>query len=294
MYNYNNNYNSSSYGYRVRPGFDKSTAVSQIIIANVGAFFIFLMAPRFVTNYFGLKPAWTLSKLFLWQPLTYMFVHGGFWHIFINMFILWMFGKELETIWGKKEFFKYYFITGIGSGLITLIFSLGSPIPVVGASGAIYGLLVAFGMMFPSRKIYLWFLFPIEAKYLVIIMGLITFFSTLTGQSGGISHLTHLGGLLIGFLYMYFKGVDIKIPSLNIPKINIKFKNPFKKIIRKVDKDESKTAGIDKYDTDNTLRERMNEILDKINKHGYESLTKQEKQTLYLASQYFSKKNKDN
>ncbi|MCF7740648.1 MAG: rhomboid family intramembrane serine protease [Candidatus Marinimicrobia bacterium] len=293
MYNYRDN--SHSYGYRVRPGFDKESAVTQLIIANAIAFLVFLLAPRFITNFLGLKPVWTWGRFFIWQPATYMFIHGGFWHIFINMFILWMFGKEIETIWGKKEFLKYYFITGIGSGLITLIFSWNSPIPVVGASGAIYGLLVAFGMMFPSRRIYLWFLFPIQAKYLVIIMGVVTFFSTFSGQQSNVSHLTHLGGLLIGFLYMYFKGVDINIPTLNIPKINIKFKNPFRKIIRKVDKEESRSeTTTEEFDTDLTLKEQMDEILDKINREGYENLTKQEKQTLYLASQYFAKKNKEN
>src|SRR6056297_131549 len=247
MYNRNN---SHSYGYRVRPGFDKESAVTQIIIANAIAFVIFLMAPRLITNFLGLKPVWTWGRFFIWQPVTYMFVHGGFWHIFINMFILWMFGKELETIWGKKEFLKYYFITGVGSGLITLIFSLNSSIPVVGASGAIYGLLVAFGMMFPNRNIYLWFLIPIKAKYLVIIMGLVTFFSTFSGQRSNVSHLTHLGGLLIGFLYMYFKGVDINLPSINIPKVNIKFKNPFRKIIKKVNKNESNSSHLDQYESD--------------------------------------------
>ena len=294
MRNFNRNYNSGGYGYRVRPGFDKNTAVSQLIIANVAVFFLFMLAPRIITHYFGLVPVWTWGRLFIWQPVTYMFVHGGFWHIFINMFILWMFGKELETIWGKKEFLKYYFVTGIGSGLITLIFSLTSQIPVVGASGAIYGLLVAFGMMFPNRNIYLWFLIPIKAKYLVVIMGLVTFFSTFSGQQSNVSHLTHLGGLLIGFLYMYFKGVDINIPSINIPKLNIKFKNPFNKIIKKVDKQESGSIDRDKYESDETLKERMNEILDKINREGYESLTQQEKQTLYLASHYFADKNKEN
>ena len=96
---------------------------------------------------FGLstKTIWPL----IWQPITYMFMHGGVWHVAINMFVLWMFGTELETIWGKKEFLKYYFVTGIGAGMIWLFFNIGgSDAILIGASGAVYGILMAYGLMF--------------------------------------------------------------------------------------------------------------------------------------------------
>ena len=295
--------------YRPDPSFNKRTAVSKIIIANIAVFvgmifLSFIADLRVITPILGLVPKWTWSRFFVWQPVTYMFVHGGFWHIFWNMFILWMFGRELESIWGKKEFYKYYFVTGIGSGIITLLFSLNSTIPVVGASGAIYGLLIAFGLMFPSRRIYLWFLIPIQAKYLVLILGAITFFSTFSGQTSNVSHLTHLGGLIIGFIYLKYYGMDLKTPSLNIP-FNIK--NPFKNMKNKFSieiKDSADNFPEDtpkenlkkhtKYKSDETFRERMNEILDKINREGYDNLTEKEKRTLYLASKYFSDENKKN
>jgi hypothetical protein len=197
-----------------------------------------------------------------------------------------MFGTEIESYWGKKEFYKYYFLTGVGSGIITFIFSLNSSIPVVGASGAIYGVLVAFALLFPERRIYLYFLIPIKAKYFVLIMGIITFFSSFSLGVSQISHLTHLGGLVIGYLYLrrkrIFSNINMRIPKIRVP-------NPFKKIIRKVEK-KPKPPKHTSYDTDKTMREEIDRLLDKINSEGYESLSEQEKQTLVLASEYFAKK----
>lgn len=153
-------------------------AIRDIIIANVAVFLIMLIfqAQRFFSFNFGLVPHLVLTKGYVWQLFTYMFIHGGFGHIFWNMFVLWMFGMEIENYWGRREFFKFYTIVGVGSGLITLLFSANSNIPVVGASGAIYGVLVAFAMLFPNRYIYFYFLIPIKAKYFVAIMVIITFF----------------------------------------------------------------------------------------------------------------------
>ena len=90
----------------------------------------------------------------IWQPLTYLFLHGGIWHVLINMFVLWMFGTEMESVWGSKKFLQYYLITGVGSGLIWLLFNYGNNYSVlIGASGAIYGILLAYGLMFPNRKV---------------------------------------------------------------------------------------------------------------------------------------------
>ena len=99
----------------------------------------------------------------IWQPITYMFIHGDFFHVFMNMFVLWMFGSEMESIWGRKQFLKYYFITGIGSGLIWLLFNINNPYSLlIGASGAIYGILLAYGLMFPNRKVLIYFLLNIS------------------------------------------------------------------------------------------------------------------------------------
>ena len=169
-----NNYNQNYTGYNqqyIRPRIFTG-AVKNIIIANLVVFLFMTLfqTERFFLYYFGLVPQFVWGRGFVWQLFTYMFIHGGFGHIFMNMFVLWMFGSEIENTLGKREFYKFYFITGIGSGLITLLFSLNSTIPVVGASGAIYAILVAFAMMYPNRLIYFYFLIPIKAKYFVLIM----------------------------------------------------------------------------------------------------------------------------
>jgi len=289
-YRYQNNS-----GYHMRPRLLRG-AIREIIIANAVIFLIMILfgLQRSFSVYFGLVPRLIWSKGFIWQLVTYMFIHGGFGHIFFNMFALWMFGMELENHWGKREFYRYYFITGIGSGLITFLFSWNSSIPVVGASGAIYAVLLAFGLMYPERPIYLYFLFPIKAKYLVLIMGALTFFFALSPGGSAISHLTHLGGLVIGFVYLRRHRL-LRELNLNIRWPRIKLRNPFRNFIRRVPKDEEqqKDEFRERYDTDQTMREEVDRILDKINQKGYDSLSEEEKRTLYLASRYFAEKEKN-
>lgn len=286
MRNYNYQKHSGFSNQFIRPRLFRG-AIKNIIIANIVVFiFMFLFQSERFFLYLGLVPKFVWSRGFVWQLFTYMFIHGGFGHIFWNMLILWMFGTEIESHWGKKEFYKYYFLTGVGSGIITFIFSLNSSIPVVGASGAIYGVLVAFALLFPERRIYLYFLIPIKAKYFVLIMGVITFFSSFSPGVSQISHLTHLGGLVIGYLYLrrkrIFADINLRMPKIKIPA-------PFKNIIRKVDKP-SKPPTHTGYDTDKTMQEEIDRLLDKINREGYENLSEQERQTLILASEYFAKK----
>jgi membrane associated rhomboid family serine protease len=171
---------------------------------------------RMMVVYLGLLPGLVWHEFYLWQLLTYMFLHGGFFHILFNLLALWMFGGELENLWGSRRFLFYFFFCGIGAGIITVLCTvILTPqyqfIPVIGASGAIYGILLAFGWLFPNRLIYVYFLFPIPAKYFVIIFGLIEFFSSIGGAGGGVSHLTHLGGLLFGILYMLYPTVRQKL-----------------------------------------------------------------------------------
>ena len=135
----------------------------------------------------------------------------GISHILFNLLALWMFGGELENHWGSRKFLFYFFFCGIGAGLCTVIFTPYQMVPVIGASGAIYGILLAFGWLFPNRPIYIYFLFPIPAKYMVILYGLIELFASMEGTGGGIAHLTHLGGLLFGLLYMTYPIVRQKI-----------------------------------------------------------------------------------
>jgi membrane associated rhomboid family serine protease len=157
----------------------------------------------------GLVPMWVVREKRVWQLATYMFIHAGMFHIIFNMLALWMFGAELERIWGTRFFLKFYFITGIGAGILTVLLSL-MPFAVaqqlyasdiVGASGAIYGLLLAYALYFPDRKIYYMMLFPIPARVFVLIMGAVAFLSSLS-ESGGVANATHLGGLLVAWVYL--------------------------------------------------------------------------------------------
>jgi len=180
-----------------------------LIGANVLIFFAQALKPVLTTT-FGLEPFAVIEHFWIWQLGTYMFLHGGVFHILFNMLALWMFGAELERIWGTRYFLKFYFVTGIGAGILTVLFSLlpfgvsqqvyGSD--VIGASGAIYGLLLAYALYFPDRPIYMYLVFPIPAKYFVILYGAISLFMAVSGGGGGVAHFAHLGGLLVGYLYL--------------------------------------------------------------------------------------------
>jgi membrane associated rhomboid family serine protease len=174
----------------------------------VAAFLVALIVPA-ATLSLGLRPADVVERLSFWQPLTYMFLHGGIFHILFNMLALWMFGVELERMWGTRYFTRFYFVTGVGAALTTLVLSF-TPVPfaeqlyyslTIGASGAVYGILLAYALYFPHRPIYMYFVFPIPAKYFVMIIGAISFLSAIGGGSTT-AHATHLGGLVIGYLYL--------------------------------------------------------------------------------------------
>lgn len=151
---------------------------------------------------FGLIPNWVITKLFLWQLGTYLFLHGSFWHLFWNMFALWMFGCELERFWGSREFLKFFFVTGVGAGILSVVVQPFSQIPTIGASGSVYGILMAYGLLFPERLVYLYFLFPVKVKYFVAFLGIVTFISAIGSPGGPIAHMAHLGGMLFAFLYL--------------------------------------------------------------------------------------------
>jgi membrane associated rhomboid family serine protease len=180
-----------------------------LVIANVAAFLISLVVPA-VTLRLGLRPADVFGTLALWQPVTYMFLHGGIFHILFNMLALWMFGVELERMWGSRFFIKYYFVAGVGAAVTTLAcsflpFAFANQLYyslTIGASGAVYGILLAYARYFPHRPILLYFVFPIPAKYFVMIIGAISLLSAMSGPGGGIAHATHLGGLVAGYLYL--------------------------------------------------------------------------------------------
>jgi len=205
---------SSGVSYSFGPG-ALTPAIKLLIIANVVAYLASLVVPALIIK-FAVVPAAVFEQLAVWQVVSYMFLHGSIGHLLINMLSLWMFGTELERMWGTRFFTKYYFITGIGAGITTLLWSL-SPLPfadeiyysaMIGASGAVYGVLLAYALAFPHRPIYMYFVFPIPAKYFMMIIGAITFLSSVGSGGSGVAHTAHLGGLAVGYLYL--KGLRIR------------------------------------------------------------------------------------
>ena len=194
-----------------------SNSVAKIITLNV---IIFVAQSFFFTGgtlnrfiyYFGLVPDLVIGKKYAWQLFSYMFLHGGFGHIFFNMYALLIFGIPIEQAWGTKRFLVYYLFTGIGAGLTIFVFNgfvhtSMSMTPTIGASGAVFGILLAFGVLFPNTEIFLFFILPIKAKYLVILYGVLTLGALLSPETGGnISHAGHIGGLVFGILYFLCYG----------------------------------------------------------------------------------------
>jgi membrane associated rhomboid family serine protease len=187
-------------------------AVRAILFANLGAFVATLLLPKLMVDLFGLTPQAFLERAWLWQIVTYLFLHhpGAVTHILFNMLALWMFGVDLERRWGTQAFTRYYFITGIGAGISTVLISLLPldsvrslySVPTIGASGAIYGLLMAWAIVFPHRTILFMMLFPLPARIVVLIMGTIAFLSAVSVSGGVVNEFAHLGGMVAGWLYL--------------------------------------------------------------------------------------------
>ena len=265
------NYYRPSWGFR---GGMIPPVIKALLISNVAVFLLTYFNPAMFDQLFGLVPKAVWSQYMIWQPLTYMFLHGNFFHILFNMFVLWMFGSDLERTWGSREFLKYYLICGVGAGIFNILFQPNSTIPIIGASGAIYGLLMAFGLLFPNRMVYIWFLFPVKVKYMVIVMVAIEFFSSMTSTHSGIAHLAHLGGMMIGFIYI--KGI-LQGRSLKFKISSYFHRQRMEKMAREREREAE-------------LMEEVDRILDKINQVGFDNLTKKEKKVLEEASDKLSKK----
>jgi len=196
-------------------------AVQWLIVANVAVYIFELLLQTFsgpsaytwFVGHFGLIPAGVVPGLRIWQPFTYLFLHDAstIWHILSNMFVLYMFGRELEIAWGRNKFLQYYFLTGVGAGLINVIVKTvpvfwghsPSDVPTIGASGAIFGVLLACAILFPDRQVIM-FPIPIQMsmRTLVIVMTALEFLGTFGLGGDNISHICHLGGMLIGYVYL--------------------------------------------------------------------------------------------
>ena len=178
-----------------------------LLLINVAVFFLGRLFGGGIESVFAL---WPLGTNFLpWQVVTYAFLHGSFEHLFFNMLGLWMFGSELERIWGEKRFLQFYAASVLAAAFAQLIVTalMGSVYPTVGASGGLFGLLFAFAVMFPNRVILLFFVIPMKARYLVALYGLLELYQGVYVMNSGVAHFAHLGGMLGGLLMMrYWRG----------------------------------------------------------------------------------------
>jgi len=268
---------------------------------NLGMTFFRLFALQPVFQNVQIKSAF-IGPFMPWQLITYMFLHADFTHIFFNMFALWMFGMELENLWGAKKFLIYYTICGLGAALANLLIApiFSTVGPTVGASGSIYGVLVAFGYLFPNRQIYIYFLIPIKAKYLVVLYMALEVFAVASQSESGIAHFAHLGGAVVGIIYLLitsrqklnfftsFKSQDktgffgsnnntqYKPPTYSEPKQKV-FNADYKDIEQRDYKNE-----IDVRQQE--IQEKIDTVLDKLSKSGYQSLTDEEKRILFEES----------
>ncbi len=204
------------------------TGVKWLLISNIALFLLYFFAARTEAGQifllFSLVPRAVLQHLAVWQLFTYMFLHDpyGFTHILFNMLTLWMFGTDLERQWGTKRFLTYYFVCGVGAGICVVLINLlfgEMNARVIGASGAIYGLLLAFGLLYPDRTLLFSFLFPIKAKYFVMILGAIAFLSSFS-VNNGLSNVAHLGGMLFGYAYL-----KMQFQSLNMDFVGNAYKD---------------------------------------------------------------------
>ncbi|WKZ68365.1 MAG: rhomboid family intramembrane serine protease [Melioribacteraceae bacterium] len=286
--------------------------IKNLLVINIAVFFLQMIFDNisfggipgwyFINKYFALNPLTGLDQagqpynFQIWQLFTYQFLHGGFMHLFFNMFALWIFGVELENLFGSRKFLFYYLMCGVGAGLLHIF---ASPIfdsisaPTIGASGAVYGVLIAFGMLFPDRYVFLLFPpMPVKAKYLIAFYIVIEFMSV--GSDNYVAHLAHLGGAFFGFVFILLdrrKNFDIDGMYRKVKDIftspskdsSTSFRKP-KRGFRTGTIEDAEFYEINSKKEQEVSQEVIDEILDKISKSGYQNLTEKEKRILFEAS----------
>lgn len=247
--------------------------VKRLLIANAAVFVLtWVIGPAFVFEWFAFQPTKILFRP--WTALTYMFLHGDLWHVFMNMLMLFFFGPPLESKWGSEEFVRYYLVCGLGGVALSFLFVSYS---IIGASAAVYGIMLAFAMVWPTAPIYVWGIFPVQAKWLVAFLFLVTFSSALGGAGGGVAHFAHLGGFAAGFIYLK---TDWRA-SQAIQNIG---KAARARRFAIVPREEREAAQTGRPRSDDSREKRtlddVDRVLDKISAEGMAALTEQEKQLL--------------
>jgi len=297
-YNRGNYYRPSMFGgFRFFPPVVKVLLIINVAVFFFTAFFGYfhigeISFGRIFDLFFGLMPL--EHGFFPWQLITYQFIHADIIHLLFNMvFGLWMFGKEVEQVWGSKKFLFYYLFCGVMAGIAQLILApIFEPVlgPTVGASGAIYGVLIAFATMFPDQYVYIYFLIPVKVKYFV--MGLIVLGVMSVGGPGNIANLAHLGGALAGYLYILYDRYRIKsggriTGAFQSRTASSQLSQPSSSDEDITDAkvyDIKESKSFEQKDEQSTSQKRIDDILDKISHSGYQSLSDEEKKILFEAS----------
>lgn len=277
---------------QIRFGPSLTRMVKFLILINAGVFLLqiilrFSGLEKGFAHFFGLVPVLISRKSMLWQFFTYMFLHSVRFplHILFNMFLLWMFGSDLEREWGGGQFLRYYFVTGVGAGIFYYLSAVRSGIPAIGASGAIFGVLVAFALTFPERMItvFLFFFLPVtmKAKHLILILGGIEllFAHLSSGNAGGIAHFAHLGGMLVGYIYLKGWRRIGYCAAIWRPRLAIKLIEKLSNLGARRTELRERSTNLGARQEEELERE-VDIILDKISKEGMRSLTRREKKLL--------------
>lgn len=260
-------------GMRIGPG-SISPVIKYLVISTVAVFIVQKLAIYPLELIFGLTPALFIGEFpkYIFQPLTYMFLHAGFFHIFFNLFTLWMFGTEIEYTWGSRPFLKFYLLCGLGGALFSLLFNPHMGYPIIGASGAIYGILAAYWLMFPDRYLLIFFIFPMRVRWAIPLFAILNF----VAAGPNVAHLAHLGGAVFGLAYLK---LDWRLSSVGALFKSLRHK---RKTI-KLEKNRQKAEEIMK---------RVDAILDKINEVGIDHISREDKKFLEEASHILSRNDK--
>jgi membrane associated rhomboid family serine protease len=263
----------------IRFGPKLTPTIKALIIVNVVVFVLEVILGRTsVLYYLSVVPYLLIHKLFLWQLFTYMFLHGSPWHLLFNMLVLWMLGSDVEARLGKRQFLQLYFLSGVGAGLCHAAVSWGSTVPMLGASGAVFGVLIAFAMLFPERYITLFvYFFPltVKAKHLAMGFAALEILWVVSAARDGVAHFAHLGGFVFGYVYMKWR-YRLSLPFAFAER----FADSMKRRWYWGKRPEHRYTPID---ADEFISEEVDPILAKISRHGIGSLTRREKRILKKA-----------
>lgn len=258
-----------------------SPGVRTLLILNVTVYIAQQAAGGFLLEHFALHPDQFIAEWKVWQLLTYQFLHGSFLHLFFNLFTLWMFGVEVENVLGSSYFIRYFLFCGIGGGVLQIVLNWGSSAAVIGASAAVYGVLVAFALIFPDRVVtlLLFFILPVHLKASTLAMlfvGISLFLGLQAkwfGSTDQIAHFAHLGGAVTGFLIL--KGKD-------------SFQSFKRKLVGKIEQKREEQRRRRQQEI-NEVRQKVDQILDHINQVGYANISRAEKEFLKKAGEILSK-----